>query len=82
MECSDRNVQAVPDEDRRVDLRSARLAPTPGSPPGTSAPLWAVPSTAAKRHLADLRAGSGLTTEQLIDRGRAEGWLVVVSLEP
>ena len=29
------------------------------------------PST-AKRHLADLRARSGLTTEQLIYRGRAE----------
>jgi hypothetical protein len=31
--------------------------------------------------LADLRARSGLTTEQLIYRGRAEGWLVVPSLE-
>lgn len=39
------------------------------------------PST-AKRHLADLRARSGLTTEQLIYSGRAEGWLVVPSLEP
>jgi hypothetical protein len=39
------------------------------------------PST-AKRHLADLRARSGLTTEQLIYRGRAAGWLVVSSLEP
>ncbi|MEO8468293.1 MAG: hypothetical protein ABI573_01350 [Chloroflexota bacterium] len=39
------------------------------------------PST-AKRHLADLRARSGLTTEQLIYRGRAEGWLVASSLEP
>jgi len=27
----------------------------------------------AKRHLADLRARSGLTTEQLIHAGRAEG---------
>ncbi len=35
----------------------------------------------AKRHLADLRARSGLTTEQLIYRGRAEGWLIVPSLE-
>jgi len=39
------------------------------------------PST-VKRHLADLRARSGLTTEQLIYCGRAEGWLVVPSLEP
>jgi hypothetical protein len=38
------------------------------------------PST-VKRHLADLRARSGLTTEQLIYRGPAEGWLVVPSLE-
>jgi hypothetical protein len=38
------------------------------------------PST-AKRQLADLRARSGLTTEQLIYPGRAEGWLAVRSLE-
>ena len=38
------------------------------------------PST-AKRQLADLRARSGGTTVQLIYRGRAEGWLVVTSLE-
>jgi DNA-binding CsgD family transcriptional regulator len=34
-----------------------------------------------KRHLPDLRARSGLTTEQLIYVGRAAGWLVVPSLE-
>jgi predicted ArsR family transcriptional regulator len=39
------------------------------------------PST-AKRHLADLRARSGLTTEQMIYAGRAGGWLIVPSLEP
>ena len=39
------------------------------------------PST-VKRHLADLRARSGLSTEQLIYTGRAGGWLVVPSLEP
>ena len=39
------------------------------------------PST-VKRHLADMRARSGLTTEQLIYAGRAAGWLVVPSLEP
>jgi hypothetical protein len=39
------------------------------------------PST-VKRHLADLRARSGLTTEQLIYSGRADGWLSVPSLEP
>ena len=35
-----------------------------------------------KRHLADLRARSGLTTEQLIYAGRAAGWILVPSLEP
>jgi len=39
------------------------------------------PST-VKRHLADMRARSGLTTEQLIYAGRASGRLVVPSLEP
>ena len=39
------------------------------------------PST-MKRHLADLRARSGLSAEQLIYAGRAEGWLKVASLEP
>ena len=43
--------------------------------------LGSRPST-VKRHLADLRARSGLSTEQLIYRGRAEGWLVVPGLEP
>lgn len=35
----------------------------------------------AKRHLADLRARFGLSTEQLIYVGRAAGWLVVTSLD-
>lgn len=35
-----------------------------------------------KRHLADLRARSGLTTEQLIYVGCAAGWLVVPILDP
>ena len=39
------------------------------------------PST-AKRHLADLRAKSGLTTEQLIYAGRAAEWLQYPSMEP
>ncbi len=33
-----------------------------------------------RRHLADLRARSGLTTEQLIYSGRAEGWLIGAEL--
>jgi hypothetical protein len=47
-----------------------------------AADLVGIRPSAAKRHLADLRARSGLTTERLIHRGRAEGWLVVSSLEP
>lgn len=39
------------------------------------------PST-VKRHLADLRAKFGLSTVQLIYRGRAECWLEVPDLEP
>jgi len=47
----------------------------------TAAARVGVRPSSAKRHLADLRARSGLTTEQLIYRGRAEGWLVVPSLD-
>ncbi len=39
------------------------------------------PSTVT-RHLADLRARSGLTTVELLYAGRAAGWLVVPNLEP
>ena len=39
-------------------------------------------TSTVKRHLTDLRARSGLTTEQLAYAGRAAGWLVVPSLEP
>ena len=42
--------------------------------------LGLAPST-VKRHLADLRARFGLSTEQLIYVGRAEGWLVVEALD-
>jgi hypothetical protein len=49
-------------------------------PPDATELVNIQPST-VKRHLADLRARSGLTTEQLIYAGRAEGWLVVPSLE-
>ena len=45
------------------------------------AKLVGIRPSAVKRHLADLRARSGLTTEQLIYAGRADGWLVVPSLE-
>ena len=64
---------------RQVDVLAAFVAT--GSVADAAARVGVRPST-AKRHLADLRARSGLTTEQLIYRGRAEGWLNVASLEP
>ncbi len=65
---------------RQVDALAAYVA-AGGSVPNAAALVGIRPST-AKRHLADLRARSGLTTEQLIYAGRAAGWLVVPSLEP
>jgi predicted ArsR family transcriptional regulator len=65
---------------RQVDVLAAYVA-AGGSVPNAALRVGIRPST-AKRHLADLRARSGLTTEQLIYCGRAEGWLVVPSLEP
>ena len=65
---------------RQVDVLAAFVA-AGGSVSDAAARVGIRPST-AKRHLADLRARSGLTTEQLIYRGRAEGWLVVARLEP
>jgi predicted ArsR family transcriptional regulator len=63
-----------------MDVLAAYVA-AGGSVRGAATTMGIRPST-AKRHLADLRARSGLTTEQLIYSGRAEGWLVVPSLEP
>ena len=65
---------------RQVDILAAFVA-VGGSVAEAAARVGVRPST-AKRHLADLRARSGLTTEQLIYIGRVEGWLVVPSLEP
>lgn len=65
---------------RQVDVLAAFVA-TGGSVSCAAEAVGIRPST-AKRHLADLRARSGLSTEQLIYRGRAEGWLVVPRLEP
>lgn len=64
---------------RQVDVLAAFVA-AGGSVPEAAALVGVRPST-AKRHLADLRARSGLSTEQLIYRGRLEGWLVVPSLD-
>jgi hypothetical protein len=65
---------------RQMDVLAAYVA-AGGSVAGAAGLVRIRPST-VKRHLADLRARSGLTTEQLIYRGRAEGWLVVPDLEP
>jgi predicted ArsR family transcriptional regulator len=64
---------------RQVDILAA-FVEAGGSVTGAAALVGIRPST-VKRHLADLRARSGLTTEQLIYCGRAERWLVVPSLE-
>jgi predicted ArsR family transcriptional regulator len=65
---------------RQMDVLAAYIA-AGGSVAGAAQAVRVRPST-AKRHLADLRARSGLTTEQLIYTGRARGWLMVPSLEP
>ena len=63
-----------------MDVLAAYVA-AGGSVSDTAELVGIRPST-VKPHLADLRARSGLTTEQLIYRRRAEGWLVVPGLEP
>jgi predicted ArsR family transcriptional regulator len=65
---------------RQRDVLAAYVA-AGGSIPEAASLVGIRPST-AKRHLADLRAKSGFSTEQLIYVGRAAGWLVVPSLEP
>jgi len=55
---------------RQIDVLAAFVA-VGGSVASTAEFAGIRPST-AKRHLADLRARSGLTTEQLIYSGRAE----------
>jgi predicted ArsR family transcriptional regulator len=64
---------------RQMDVLAAYVAA--GGSVQDAAELVGIRPSTVKRHLADLGARSGLTTEQLIYRGRAEGWLVVVSLE-
>ena len=65
---------------RQVDVLAAFVSA--GGSVADAAGLVGIRPSTVKRHLADLRARSGLTTEQLIYSGRAEGWLVVPSLEP
>ena len=65
---------------RQVDILAAFVS-AGGSVSDAAARVGVQPST-VRRHLADLRARSGLTTEQLIYAGRAAGWLSVPTLEP
>ncbi len=65
---------------RQMDVLAAYVA-AGGSVPDAAALVGIRPGT-AKRHLADLRAKSGLSTEQLIYTGSAAGWLKVPNLEP
>ena len=71
---------ARPATQRQTDVLAAFVAAR-GSVQDAAEIVGIRPST-VKRHLADLRARSGLTTEQLIYSGRASGWLVVPGLEP
>jgi predicted ArsR family transcriptional regulator len=74
-----RGALSRPATHRQLDVLAAFVAA--GSVSGAARLLGIRPST-VKRHLADLRARSGLTTQQLIYAGRADGSLVVPSLEP
>src|SRR6476659_5953059 len=65
---------------RQMDVLAAYVAA--GGSVHDAAELVGIRPSTVKRHLADLRARSGLSTEQLIYRGRAQGWLVVPDLEP
>ena len=71
---------APADADRPPGRRPGGVRRGGGSVADAAARVSVRPST-AKRHLADLRARSGFTTDQLIYRGRAEGRLVVEGLE-
>ena len=65
---------------RQMDALAAYVAA--GGSVRDAARLVGVQPSTAKRHLADLRARTGLSTEQLTYAGRAAGWLVVSTLEP
>ena len=75
-----RGALSRPATQRQMDVLAA-FVEAGGSVTGAAKLVRIQPST-VKRHLADLRAKSGLSTEQLIYSGRAAGWLVVPSLEP
>ena len=65
---------------RQADVLAAFVAS--GGSVKDAAELVGIRPSTVKRHLADLRARLGLTTEQLIYAGRAGGWLQIPGLEP
>jgi predicted ArsR family transcriptional regulator len=71
---------ARPATQRQMDVLAAYVAA--GGSIQDAADLVGIRPGTVKRHLADLRARPGLTTEQLIYAGRASGRLVEPSLEP
>ncbi len=64
---------------RQGDVLAAYVAA--GGSVQDAADLVGIRPSTVKRHLADLRARTGLTTEQLIYAGCAAGWLVVPGLD-
>jgi hypothetical protein len=64
---------------RQIEALAAFVAA--GGSVSNAAELVGIRPSTAKRHLADLRTRSRLTTEQLSYRGKTEGWLIVSSLE-
>jgi predicted ArsR family transcriptional regulator len=75
-----RGVPSRPATQRQMGVLAAFVAA--GGSVQDAAQLVGIRPSTAKRHLADLRARTGLTTEQLIYVGRAAGWLAVPTLEP
>lgn len=65
---------------RQIDALAAFVAA--GGSIHRAAALAGIRPSTVKRHLADLRARSGLSTEQLSYSGAVAGWLVVPSIEP
>lgn len=75
-----RGTLARPATQRQMDVFAAFIAA--GGSVQDAAEIVGIRPSTVKHHLADLRARSGRSTEQLIYAGRASGWLVIPSLEP
>ena len=71
---------ARPATQRQMDVLAAFVAA--GGSVHDAPELVGIRPSTVKRHLADVRARSGLTTEQLIYARRASGRLVVQNVEP